>query len=77
MTGERLIPINNTSLGRKQLSNSGSRRDWTDEKGRGDTEVGGDITDYETNENGVGGAMQRVGDLFVNIDKILIMIKMI
>uniref|UniRef100_A0A1I8BUQ0 Protein kinase domain-containing protein n=1 Tax=Meloidogyne hapla TaxID=6305 RepID=A0A1I8BUQ0_MELHA len=58
VTGERLVPINNTSLGRKQLKNN-IRKDWMEEKEFGG---GGDITDYETNENeggGGGGNMQR------------------
>uniref|UniRef100_A0A915N8F1 Protein kinase domain-containing protein n=1 Tax=Meloidogyne javanica TaxID=6303 RepID=A0A915N8F1_MELJA len=61
VTGERLIPINNTSLGRKQINQIDIRKDWIDEKER-DLLDGGDITDYETNENGGGtggGAMQR------------------
>nr|CAD2157039.1 unnamed protein product [Meloidogyne enterolobii] len=60
VTGERLIPINNTSLGRKQINQIDIRKDWIDEKER-DILDGGDITDYETNENGggTGGAMQR------------------
>uniref|UniRef100_A0A915NUE0 Protein kinase domain-containing protein n=1 Tax=Meloidogyne floridensis TaxID=298350 RepID=A0A915NUE0_9BILA len=61
VTGERLIPINNTSLGRKQINQIDIRKDWIDEKER-DILDGGDITDYETNENGGGtggGAMQR------------------